>query len=456
MEILNPLLHASLVFRADGSDTIRIHRLVQMAAREHFSATESSRYNFALERVFLLISTSLAHSQRFESETGSTEGRQLEQSALPHLISCFRNASDLLTDISYFPNMDGKAWNLLASICEWHDRLGEAKTFYNLALMNVERSRDKPSELPADEMPLLRKIRWGLGSVCKRQRADDEAECRLQAAINEPAGNHDDRIVWVKAACQLSALYTHQNRLDEAEALDSKALAIVDDILGANHPFTVDMLKSVSARYRERGQLEKSEMLKRREVLALEVLYGQDHLSTIEAFRELAISCADQTRWDEAEALMTRVHDELKRWLGTEHLSTLQASKRLATILASQGRFDAAEALYKQTLDRESGLLGRQGNFYKCETLGLLADLWTSSWILTQDRSHLEKAKELCEQLRELQMTGGHWGQDDRKRPEAVIKLAKMLERAGDEDGALKLLKLWAENNDLGPTKSQR
>ncbi|MCP4307664.1 MAG: tetratricopeptide repeat protein, partial [bacterium] len=71
-----------------------------------------------------------------------------------------------------------------------------------------------------------------------------------------------------------------QGRYDEAEPLYRRALAILEKVLGAEHPAVATSLNNLAELYRDQGRYDEAEPLYRRALAILEKGLGPEHPTT--------------------------------------------------------------------------------------------------------------------------------------------------------------------------------
>ena len=112
--------------------------------------------------------------------------------------------------------------------------------------------------------------------------------------------------------------------------------------------------------FRENGDWRNAEklyievMIKRKEIL------GQEHPDTLNSMANLAITYRYQGRWKEAEELQTQVLDVRNKIVGEEHPDTLTSMADLAETYWNQGRWNEAEQLEIQVLNTRKRILGQE------------------------------------------------------------------------------------------------
>ena len=120
----------------------------------------------------------------------------------------------------------------------------------------------------------------------------------------------------------LALLLQDTNRLEEAEPLFRRALAIDEAAYGATHPSVATDLNNLASLLRDTNRLEEAEPLFRRALAIDEAAYGATHPSVATHLNNLASLLRDTNRLEEAEPLMRRMVSILKHFndsTGHEH-----------------------------------------------------------------------------------------------------------------------------------------
>ena len=131
-------------------------------------------------------------------------------------------------------------------------------------------------------------------------------------------------------------------------------------VLGGDHPDTLRGMCDLGALYSEMDRLDETERLWRTALEGQKRVLGEDHMDTLGTMGNLATLHYLREQYDEAEALMTENLIAMERVLGGDHLFTLYAMSNLAEVQFLQGRYAESEALMLEALDRFKRLLGEQ------------------------------------------------------------------------------------------------
>ena len=172
----------------------------------------------------------------------------------------------------------------------------------------------------------------------------------------------------------------------EAVELDV-AVAVVEDVLGADHPGTLTVLNNLAVAYYSAGRFgEAIELFE--QVLAGQRVLGADHLDMLNTLNNLAGVYKSVGRFGEAIELFEQVLDERERVLGADHPDTLNTRDSLAVAYKSVGRFGEAIELFEQVLDERERVLGADhpdtlntrnnlaGAYYSVGRFGEAIDAW--------------------------------------------------------------------------------
>lgn len=202
-------------------------------------------------------------------------------------------------------------------------------------------------------------VRATIGSVYDSMGLFSEAASHTLRALELResllGGAHRDVAVVVN---QLAVIRFHEGRLDEAEALWKRGLAILADTAGTEDPAYLVALHNLGAVYLGRSRLDEAERLL---VAALEGrrrILGDDHVQTLTTMSNLA-QCYDlQGRPERAEPMLRHVLEVRRRDLGDRHPRTIVATYNLADSLVQRGRFAEAVPFADRALAGFQEVLG--------------------------------------------------------------------------------------------------
>jgi CHAT domain-containing protein/DNA-binding XRE family transcriptional regulator len=173
----------------------------------------------------------------------------------------------------------------------------------------------------------------------------------------------------------LAELYFSQGRYAEAEPLYLQALAIYKQQLGENHPYTAQSLNNLAELYRNQGRYADAEPLYLQALAIYKQQLGENHPFTAISINNLASLYQSQGRYAEAEPLYKEALAIHKQKLGENHPDTVQSLNNLAALYFSQGRYAEAEPLYKEALAIRKQQLGKN-HPDTAQSLNNLAELY--------------------------------------------------------------------------------
>ena len=98
----------------------------------------------------------------------------------------------------------------------------------------------------------------------------------------EKAGMGRDRRMIV-AMVDLAVTYRELRLMPEAEALVSRVLHLMEEILGEDHPQTISAMFDLSVMYQSQNKLDAARELAETVLARRERIFGKDHPNTVEA-----------------------------------------------------------------------------------------------------------------------------------------------------------------------------
>src|SRR5262249_12936868 len=104
----------------------------------------------------------------------------------------------------------------------------------------------------------------------------------------------------------LAMFHTSQGQHEQALTLRKSALAIYEDVLGLDHPYTGTALNNLAGTYRDLGQPDKGLPLVQRALKITEDALGPDHPDTAIRLNVLALTYRDLGQPDKGLPLLQR------------------------------------------------------------------------------------------------------------------------------------------------------
>ena len=127
----------------------------------------------------------------------------------------------------------------------------------------------------------------------------------------------------------------------EAVELDV-AVAVVEDVLGPDHPVTLTVRNNLAGAYDSAGHLAEAIDAEEELLLDCQRVLGADHPDTLGVRNNLALAYLSVGRFGEAIELFEQVLAERERVLGPDHPDTLNTRNNFAGAYYSVGRLDEA------------------------------------------------------------------------------------------------------------------
>jgi len=152
--------------------------------------------------------------------------------------------------------------------------------------------------------------------------------------------------------------YNSLGMYEAAEEQHQKALAIVYELYGREHPDSIATLSNLTGLYSRRGQHAEAESLQSEVVELSHRVLGPDHPHTTLAKFNLCIVLCEQGKNTEAEPLLREVLEEQRRGLGEEAPDTLATMNSLALVLQEQGKLAEAAPILRTVLAAKRRTLG--------------------------------------------------------------------------------------------------
>jgi tetratricopeptide (TPR) repeat protein len=135
-------------------------------------------------------------------------------------------------------------------------------------------------------------------------------------------------------------------------------LAAREQVLGPDHPSTLNTRGSLATAYRDMGRVADAIPLFKLTLAARERVLGRDHPDTLISRNNLANAYRDTGRIAEAVPLIEQMLAARERMLGTNHQRTLASRNNLAVAYRQTGRVADAIPLFEQNLAACERLLG--------------------------------------------------------------------------------------------------
>ncbi|KAK3277215.1 hypothetical protein CYMTET_14773 [Cymbomonas tetramitiformis] len=206
----------------------------------------------------------------------------------------------------------------------------------------AERTPSEPGEAEEDSC----------GAGCS-EREDEAARLRRDSP---------ESILLARAVNNMGALLGRLGRFEEAEAHHLRAVRLLEESLGAEHPLVAKALANAAALLQKRGDVQGAEqawLLAERGLAIRTASYGENHTEVAEALTLMGMLLVDQGKLEEAVHMHGRAYTIWRAAYGPVHPQVAIARSNLAECHVRAGDYEQALKLRKSCLEMEEQLLGR-------------------------------------------------------------------------------------------------
>ncbi|WP_051168452.1 tetratricopeptide repeat protein, partial [Nocardia abscessus] len=158
----------------------------------------------------------------------------------------------------------------------------------------------------------------------------------------------------------LAGAYRAAGRTSEAIELLEQVLTAREGILGAEHPDTLGSRNNLAGAYKAAGRTAEAIEMYQQVLTTAVTILGPDHPHTLSTRNNLAHAYQAAGRTAEAIKLLEQVLIDRERILGAEHPDTLGGRNNLAHAYQAAGRTAEAIELYEQVLTARERILGAE------------------------------------------------------------------------------------------------
>jgi len=239
----------------------------------------------------------------------------------------------------------------------------------------------------------------------------------------------------------LASIYWHLGRLKDAEALGVVVMEKRKEQLGEDHPDTLTSMGNLAGIYWGLDRLKEAEVLGVAVVEKSKELLGEDHPNTLWSMGNLANTYRDLGRLKDAEVLWVAVMEKRKELLGEDHPDSLAGMDNLASIYREQGRLKDAEVLGVAAMEKRKEVLG-EDHPDTLMSMGNLASIYRNQGRLKDAEvlgvAAMEKRKELLgddhpDTLLSMRNLASTYRKQGRLKDAEVLKVAVMEKRTGNQ-----------------------
>jgi tetratricopeptide (TPR) repeat protein len=195
----------------------------------------------------------------------------------------------------------------------------------------------------------------------------------------------------------LAGLYQAIGNYGEAEPLFQRSLTIREQALGSDHPRVATSLNNLAALYSDMGNYTEAQPLYQRSLAIFEQALGSDHPRVATSLNNLAGLYSDMGNYSEAEPLYQRALAIREQALGSDHPDVATSLNNLALLYSDMGNYSEAEPLYQRALAIREQALGSDHPSV-AQSLNNLAELYREMGNYTEAFPLYQRALAIFEQ----------------------------------------------------------
>jgi tetratricopeptide (TPR) repeat protein len=195
----------------------------------------------------------------------------------------------------------------------------------------------------------------------------------------------------------LANIYTETGGYPKALFLYKRALAIREQVLGPDHPDVAESLNNLGVLHDMTGLYADALALYQRALAINEDALGLEHPSVAMTLGNLAAVYGNMGAYAEARTLIERAQAIFEKALGPDHPAVATSLGTLAVLWKKEGAYSKAETLFERALAIFEKALG-PGHSSVALTLNNLANLYSTTGAYTKARGMYQRALIVWEQ----------------------------------------------------------
>jgi tetratricopeptide (TPR) repeat protein len=149
---------------------------------------------------------------------------------------------------------------------------------------------------------------------------------------------------------ELGIRYARSGRLDEAEALFKKSIALLEKTVGPIHPDLAKSLNNLAELYRIQNRGTEAEAMHQRILAIRERTLGPNHPDVAKSLNNLALIYHAQKRNAMAETYYRRAISIWEKTPPADSSELAMSLNNLATLYSAEGRYSEAETFFRRSL----------------------------------------------------------------------------------------------------------
>ncbi len=244
-----------------------------------------------------------------------------------------------------------------------HDSAEVARNLVAVGLLRLEQGQFDEAEravregldmsrrhlAPTD--PQVSKALTALGQVLEERGGYAEAAATLEEAVRLQSVAGTGSADLASSLRHLGNVHFYAGKLDQAEAIFQRTIAMTRQVNGDRHALVADDLINLGAVQFERGRYQDAEKFYREALPISEGWFGKDHHQTASNLTMLGRTLAKENRHEEALAVLKRAVSIQERVFGPVHPRVASAVNEIGTVALQRARYDEAEAAFARVAD---------------------------------------------------------------------------------------------------------
>ena len=342
-EAITTLLKYSLIRRNSNTQTITIHRLVQVVIRSMMD--EDTQLQWIKQAIY-------AVDQAFPKDYGTIEEKERRMSLFPQVQACFTliEQSNLV-----FPEA--------ASLLDKAQSFLHHQQRYAESLLYSQRLGMIQEHLSGSESP---EVAFALNAMAISYRGLNQYElaesCHQKAIAIRQKTLGPESPVTLKSLNNLGYLYYKQGNYEKALEITKRVLEIREQVIGKEAVATSTSLNNLALIYTAQKKLEEAEELFNRELAIRVKVSGPQSTNAAITFTNLGRLYAKQGKYNQAEICLQRALTIRKQRSQRDTPAISDNLLDLANCYKAQGLYKKADPLYKQVLSIRESLMGQHSS----------------------------------------------------------------------------------------------
>lgn len=329
-DLLEPLQRFSLIRLERSSDSISVHRLVQLVLKEGMSAPAQRQW---AARIIL------AMSQTFPEPSYANWGQ------CKRLLLQARAAARHIVEFEVYTLDAMLLLNRAGGYLQQQGSYQEARLFHERAVAVQERYLEAAQAASARVLNDMGSLHYDLGANAEAEKLYLRA---LEIREKSLGPSHPDV---AQTLGNLAALHHRLGRDEQAEVTSVRALRIRERALGREHPDVAQSLSDLATLYEDLGEPARAEPLRRNALTIREIDATRRPLELAEGLERFGRLQDTLLRPQNAEPLLRRALALWEKFLEQDDPRRSRCLRNLAAVLQELGKDDEAAALRSRAVE---------------------------------------------------------------------------------------------------------